>query len=154
MKSRPVTELHASTSSRLQWWGAACLALGAATGAMGAHALEDALDVGAFGIVVYRELVPTRYGGGSNGCRVQTSHSGRAQGPWSGCGGDSGVLRKHLWAGGAGHSGSRRLGARFVGTLDAVGRGGHDCRMGGLCVVPLSLLNLEHKKTGSRSSPF
>ena len=38
-----MTELHASTSSRLQGWGAACLALGAATGAMGAHALEDAL---------------------------------------------------------------------------------------------------------------
>lgn len=38
-----MAESSASTSARLQGWGAAFLALGAATGAMGAHALEDVL---------------------------------------------------------------------------------------------------------------
>ena len=38
-----MAELSASSLSRLQGWGGAFLALGAATGALGAHALEDVL---------------------------------------------------------------------------------------------------------------
>lgn len=38
-----MAESPESTSARLQGWGAAFLALGAATGALGAHALEDVL---------------------------------------------------------------------------------------------------------------
>ena len=38
-----MAESSASPASRLQGWGAAFLALGAATGALGAHALEDVL---------------------------------------------------------------------------------------------------------------